>query len=178
MVFVLVTGAYLVGMVVFGTVLARREVHDSDAYVVAGRRLLEPGIYVPGLGGFRHSDTVVLTAQGGELITEFPRDLESLTLPGYGQALVQDTPVCPVGYERPGRASLCYPALLPPLPFARRNAPDAEAVFGEVTVAPDKISSRSPMRRTMKEKPRLRSCSTRPSRRNAPRWCSRLPYLS
>ena len=34
-----------------------------------------------GLGGFRHSDTVVITESGMELITYYPRDLESLTIP-------------------------------------------------------------------------------------------------
>ncbi|MCB9451588.1 MAG: aminopeptidase P family protein [Anaerolineaceae bacterium] len=42
---------------------------------------VEPGLYVPGLGGFRHSDTVVVTDSGIELLTYYPRDLESLTLP-------------------------------------------------------------------------------------------------
>lgn len=39
---------------------------------------VEPGIYVPGLAGFRHSDTVVIRSHGAELITYYPRDLESL----------------------------------------------------------------------------------------------------
>ncbi|HEY3315348.1 MAG TPA: Xaa-Pro peptidase family protein [Bacillota bacterium] len=39
---------------------------------------VEPGLYVPGLGGFRHSDTVVVTESGVDLITYYPRDLESL----------------------------------------------------------------------------------------------------
>jgi Xaa-Pro aminopeptidase len=42
---------------------------------------VEPGLYVPGLGGFRHSDTVVVTEDGIERLTYYPRDLESLTLP-------------------------------------------------------------------------------------------------
>jgi Xaa-Pro aminopeptidase len=42
---------------------------------------VEPGLYVAGLGGFRHSDTVVITAGGMELITYYPRDLGSLTIP-------------------------------------------------------------------------------------------------
>ncbi len=41
---------------------------------------VEPGIYVPGLGGFRHSDTVVITDAGFDFITHYPRDLASLTL--------------------------------------------------------------------------------------------------
>jgi Xaa-Pro dipeptidase len=42
---------------------------------------VEPGLYVARLGGFRHSDTVVITEEGIELLTYYPRDLESLTLP-------------------------------------------------------------------------------------------------
>lgn len=41
---------------------------------------VEPGLYAPGLGGFRHSDTVVITESGVEVMTYYPRDLESLTL--------------------------------------------------------------------------------------------------
>ena len=39
---------------------------------------VEPGLYSPGLGGFRHSDTVLVTDQGIEILTDYPRDLESL----------------------------------------------------------------------------------------------------
>jgi Xaa-Pro dipeptidase len=42
---------------------------------------VEPGIYVNGLGGFRHSDTVAVTETGIEMLTFYPRDLESLTIP-------------------------------------------------------------------------------------------------
>ncbi|MBE2271634.1 MAG: aminopeptidase P family protein [Anaerolinea sp.] len=42
---------------------------------------VEPGLYAPGIGGFRHSDTVLITADGVEVLTYYPRDLESLTLP-------------------------------------------------------------------------------------------------
>ncbi len=42
---------------------------------------VEPGLYVEELGGFRHSDTVVITGDGLEMITYYPRDLESLTIP-------------------------------------------------------------------------------------------------
>lgn len=41
---------------------------------------IEPGVYVPGLGGFRHSDTVLITEDGAELLTPYPRDLESLAV--------------------------------------------------------------------------------------------------
>jgi Xaa-Pro dipeptidase len=40
----------------------------------------EPGIYIPGFSGFRHSDTVLITQQGSEIITNYPRDLKSLTI--------------------------------------------------------------------------------------------------
>lgn len=39
---------------------------------------VEPGIFVMGLGGFRHSDTVLVTETGMEFITYYPRDLDSL----------------------------------------------------------------------------------------------------
>ena len=39
---------------------------------------VEPGVFVPGLGGFRHSDTVLITETGMEMITWYPRDLDRL----------------------------------------------------------------------------------------------------
>lgn len=42
---------------------------------------VEPGLYSPDLGGFRHSDTVLVTEDGIEILTYYPRDLASLTLP-------------------------------------------------------------------------------------------------
>ncbi|SFB01685.1 Xaa-Pro aminopeptidase [Lentibacillus halodurans] len=39
---------------------------------------VEPGIYVKGVGGFRHSDTVLVTENGIEMLTYYPRDLELL----------------------------------------------------------------------------------------------------
>lgn len=41
---------------------------------------VEPGIYLPGVGGIRHSDTVLVTRDGYESLTRHPMDLESLTL--------------------------------------------------------------------------------------------------
>jgi Xaa-Pro aminopeptidase len=41
---------------------------------------IEPGIYLPEVGGFRHSDTVLITNDGYELLTKYPVDLESLTI--------------------------------------------------------------------------------------------------
>jgi Xaa-Pro aminopeptidase len=42
---------------------------------------VEPGLYDDEVGGFRHSDTVVVTDSGYEVLTEYPRDIESLTIP-------------------------------------------------------------------------------------------------
>jgi Xaa-Pro dipeptidase len=41
---------------------------------------IEPGLYEEGLGGFRHSDTVAVTEDGIDILTDYPRDLESLTI--------------------------------------------------------------------------------------------------
>ena len=40
----------------------------------------EPGIYETGFAGFRHSDTVLITEDGAEIITYYPRNLEALTI--------------------------------------------------------------------------------------------------
>jgi Xaa-Pro dipeptidase len=42
---------------------------------------VEPGLYVPGLGGFRHSDTILVTDGDPEFVTAYPRDLEQLIVP-------------------------------------------------------------------------------------------------
>lgn len=42
---------------------------------------VEPGLYSPELGGYRHSDTVAITNEGSEMMTYYPRDLESLIIP-------------------------------------------------------------------------------------------------
>jgi Xaa-Pro aminopeptidase len=41
---------------------------------------IEPGVYAEGIGGCRHSDTVAVTEDGIDILTEYPRDLESLTI--------------------------------------------------------------------------------------------------
>lgn len=41
---------------------------------------VEPGIYVRGFGGFRHSDTIIVGPNGPEILTKFPKDLPSLTV--------------------------------------------------------------------------------------------------
>jgi Xaa-Pro dipeptidase len=41
---------------------------------------IEPGIYIPGKGGFRHSDSVLITETGNLRLTEAPDGLEQLTI--------------------------------------------------------------------------------------------------
>ncbi|WP_261134492.1 Xaa-Pro peptidase family protein [Bacillus sp. Marseille-Q3570] len=54
---------------------------DNDLILEEGMVFcIEPGIYVPGIGGFRHSDTVVIREHGVELITEYPKTLNQLIL--------------------------------------------------------------------------------------------------
>ncbi|MGB2711161.1 MAG: Xaa-Pro peptidase family protein [Conexibacter sp.] len=55
--------------------------HDNAEPLLPGMVVtIEPGFYVPGLGGFRHSDTLLVTDDGAEPLTEHPRSLEALTL--------------------------------------------------------------------------------------------------
>lgn len=53
---------------------------DEDALVEEGMVFtVEPAVFIPGLGGFRHSDTAIVTATGNRITTEHPGDLESMT---------------------------------------------------------------------------------------------------
>lgn len=62
------------------------EIHESPFLDVGDDREIlpgmvfsvEPGLYVPGLGGFRHSDTVAVTEDGIELMTRYPRDVDAM----------------------------------------------------------------------------------------------------
>ena len=62
------------------------EVHEPPYIVAGNERLLEPGmtftiepgVYLPGRGGVRIEDDVVITAAGGESLTTFPRELVAL----------------------------------------------------------------------------------------------------
>ncbi len=42
---------------------------------------VEPGVYFQELGGFRHSDTVVITDGGCRTMTDYPRELKDLIIP-------------------------------------------------------------------------------------------------
>lgn len=43
---------------------------------------IEPALYFDDIGGFRHSDTVLVTKDGYEVLTKYPDDLESLVVRG------------------------------------------------------------------------------------------------
>jgi Xaa-Pro dipeptidase len=54
--------------------------YDNDSPLADGMVItIEPGIYIPGVGGFRHSDTVVVRGDGHDRLTEHPTDLDTLT---------------------------------------------------------------------------------------------------
>jgi len=55
--------------------------HESPFLDLGDDTPIEPGIYVPGFAGFRHSDTVLVTDTGIEILTSYPRDLDSLVIP-------------------------------------------------------------------------------------------------
>lgn len=64
------------------------ETHEPP-YVIAGNRqrlepgmvfTVEPGIYLPGQGGVRIEDDILVTADGPEVLTSFPRDLTAIRL--------------------------------------------------------------------------------------------------
>ena len=41
---------------------------------------VEPGIYIEGVGGYRHSDTILITKDGYELLTTAPRELSDVII--------------------------------------------------------------------------------------------------
>ncbi len=57
------------------------DIHDSTIVRPTMVFTIEPGLYVPDVGGFRYSDTALVTEEGVEVLTYFPRDPDSLTLP-------------------------------------------------------------------------------------------------
>lgn len=53
----------------------------DDTLIEPGMVLtVEPCLFLPGEAGFRHSDTVLVTEEGCELLTYYPRDIDSLTV--------------------------------------------------------------------------------------------------
>ncbi|MDX1733610.1 MAG: Xaa-Pro peptidase family protein, partial [Halioglobus sp.] len=60
-----------------GPFLAEGYEHEVQADMVFS---IEPGIYLPGIGGFRFSDTVLVTGTGNMKLTDGPETLQDLTL--------------------------------------------------------------------------------------------------
>ncbi len=78
-------GEYLLHRTGHGIGLGNHEgpwVSDGSDHILEENMIIsvEPGIYIPEIGGFRHSDTVLVTSSGYKLLTHFPRDIESLTI--------------------------------------------------------------------------------------------------
>lgn len=77
-------GEYAIHRVGHGQGLGRHEepflIFDSDLVLEEDMVFtVEPGIYIPDVGGFRHSDTIILTKDGYENTTDFKRLPEELT---------------------------------------------------------------------------------------------------
>ena len=51
-----------------------RPLVEGEAYAV------EPGIYIEGVGGFRYSDVIVVTADAPQRITASPKGVEALSI--------------------------------------------------------------------------------------------------
>jgi Xaa-Pro aminopeptidase len=80
-------GEYLLHRTGHGFGLGNHEgpwIAAGSSDVLAANMLVsvEPGIYIPGVGGFRHSDTVLITEDGYECLTRYPVELDALTIGG------------------------------------------------------------------------------------------------
>jgi Xaa-Pro aminopeptidase len=49
--------------------------YNTSAVAVGMVNSIEPGIFIDGVGAFRHSDVLIATEGGSEVITDFPRDI-------------------------------------------------------------------------------------------------------
>lgn len=65
------------------------DVHEAPFLDVGDTTMIRPGmvfsvepcLFIPGVAGFRHSDTVVVTETGIDFITYYPRDIDNLIIP-------------------------------------------------------------------------------------------------
>jgi Xaa-Pro dipeptidase len=57
-------------------------IEEGDETVLKSGMVIsnEPGVYIPSFGGFRHSDTVLVTEKGGTSLTKYPKELDSLII--------------------------------------------------------------------------------------------------
>lgn len=54
---------------------------DSDELLQENMAIVvQPALYIPGVGGFRCTDTIIVQESDNEIITHYPRDIKSLTL--------------------------------------------------------------------------------------------------
>jgi Xaa-Pro aminopeptidase len=79
-------GEYIMHRTGHGIGLGGHEYPDDMAYnhrlLKAGMVLsVEPGIYIYGYGGFRHSDTIIVGKNKPEVTTKFTKELDELTIP-------------------------------------------------------------------------------------------------
>ncbi|HET6946826.1 MAG TPA: Xaa-Pro peptidase family protein [bacterium] len=64
------------------------DIHEAPYFSASDETVLrpgmvmsvEPGIYVDGVGGFRHSDTIIVTESGADVLTKFPKTLAELVV--------------------------------------------------------------------------------------------------
>ena len=63
------------GVGVFVHEAPRLSVESADVLEVGNVITVEPGIYLPGVGGVRIEDLAVVREDGLELLTPFPKDL-------------------------------------------------------------------------------------------------------
>jgi len=68
---------------IMGPFWGREEKGEIQVYndTIIGENMLfsmEPSLYLPGVGGIRHNDTVLITKDGHEILTDYPRGIISL----------------------------------------------------------------------------------------------------
>ena len=65
------------------------DIHEAPYFSASDETVLqpgmvmsvEPGIYVDGVGGFRHSDTIIVAESGADVLKKFPKTLAELVVP-------------------------------------------------------------------------------------------------
>ena len=67
------------GVGVFIHEAPRLSIESPDTLEVGNVITVEPGIYLPGVGGVRIEDLAVLRDDGVELLTSFPKDLVTVS---------------------------------------------------------------------------------------------------